>query len=808
MKKFLSILLAALLLVAMAAPAFASGTIDYMVDPYRATSETVITGNGTEDDYYDNLTPAQQQGFAAWLQATYNTNRVGQNYNRLAEWKNATMASSGSPTPTPTMAPIATPVPNATAVPAPTTGPDGKPFITLNAAQSQQMQNHTYNVYEMFKGIIDETSGKMSVTGWGDSITDPAAFIEALKADDKFLSDSNDPTTNAFKDATDAASVAKVLSEISSGVNHPMAVEFAKVANDFLGQPVKVLTNANPYAEVDPGYYLIKDVDPNTAGSTDDFTSANILEVVKDVTIQPKGTVPQSGKGVTSAATAPTEMENKKTDTADIGDTVYFTLSGTVSNQVRSYDEYFYEFEDHLSDGLTFKQIEGIYIKNGTNNVYQYQNAGTANTLTQGNLTWTVVTPDAKDNPAEDGLFERTGTDPNYTYAPTADQTPQSGKTYVKIGITENTQFALTTPANVAPASGTPENGGGVLKVTMPDLRKLSGNGLLGGETIVVVYSAVVNKNAIQGGVGNSNEVILNYSNDPNNKNKGKSTPSESTVFTVELDVEKINASSRQTKLKGAEFQLVRESTGGVREYAVLTRDTEFKKNDADPAEQLYYPVTYTWNAATKKWDETVDRTQEVTTADATLVDTGWTADDTAKPNVTGANKKVPTATTGEYTITGWVPAAANATTLSTELDGDYCPIKIKGLEYNADYILVETKAPAGYTVPAAPGNETTVKITATSSGTTADTNSDDVFKLENLQLKVLSGDADNGTANGTTSTGDNDAGTVGMSILNSNDLTLPTTGGIGTTIFYIVGALLMFGAAVTLVARRRVGAK
>ncbi|MCD0069530.1 LPXTG cell wall anchor domain-containing protein, partial [Streptococcus agalactiae] len=32
----------------------------------------------------------------------------------------------------------------------------------------------------------------------------------------------------------------------------------------------------------------------------------------------------------------------------------------------------------------------------------------------------------------------------------------------------------------------------------------------------------------------------------------------------------------------------------------------------------------------------------------------------------------------------------------------------------------------------------------------------------------------------------------------------LPSTGGIGTTIFYIIGAILVIGAGIVLVARRR----
>ena len=54
------------------------------------------------------------------------------------------------------------------------------------------------------------------------------------------------------------------------------------------------------------------------------------------------------------------------------------------------------------------------------------------------------------------------------------------------------------------------------------------------------------------------------------------------------------------------------------------------------------------------------------------------------------------------------------------------------------------------------------------------------------------------------------DAGTIELpcQITNTQGAELPSTGGIGTTIFYLIGAVLVIGAGVLLVTRRRMKAE
>lgn len=96
----------------------------------------------------------------------------------------------------------------------------------------------------------------------------------------------------------------------------------------------------------------------------------------------------------------------------------------------------------------------------------------------------------------------------------------------------------------------------------------------------------------------------------------------------------------------------------------------------------------------------------------------------------------------------------------------------IKGLDAGT-YILKETTVPAGYNKCA----DTTVDITAT-------------------HVEA----ADGASATTTLSSDSN----VTNTIENKQGSTLPETGGMGTTIFYVVGAILVLGAGILLITRRR----
>lgn len=57
-------------------------------------------------------------------------------------------------------------------------------------------------------------------------------------------------------------------------------------------------------------------------------------------------------------------------------------------------------------------------------------------------------------------------------------------------------------------------------------------------------------------------------------------------------------------------------------------------------------------------------------------------------------------------------------------------------------------------------------------------------------------------------SDGNVNEGSVKVTVENNQGSTLPTTGGMGTTIFYVVGSILVLGAAILLITKKRMSAR
>ena len=116
--------------------------------------------------------------------------------------------------------------------------------------------------------------------------------------------------------------------------------------------------------------------------------------------------------------------------------------------------------------------------------------------------------------------------------------------------------------------------------------------------------------------------------------------------------------------------------------------------------------------------------------------------------------------------------------------DATGATFSFKGID-DGTYVLVETTIPAGY------NGWDAVEF---------DIEAEHEAESDDPQLTSLTG--------GDLVSGDfKDTGIITTNIENKQGATLPSTGGIGTTIFYIIGAILVIGAGVVLVTRRRMSA-
>ena len=126
---------------------------------------------------------------------------------------------------------------------------------------------------------------------------------------------------------------------------------------------------------------------------------------------------------------------------------------------------------------------------------------------------------------------------------------------------------------------------------------------------------------------------------------------------------------------------------------------------------------------------------------------------------------------------------------VGSELKGeDMTTFTWSGLD-DGDYKLVETTTPAGYNTIA------DIEFTISAGHVDGDI----------PYLNTLSGNVTSGTATFTAAVND---GSLSTDVVNNSGTQLPSTGGIGTTIFYVLGSVLVLGAAVLLVTKKRMSTK
>lgn len=111
------------------------------------------------------------------------------------------------------------------------------------------------------------------------------------------------------------------------------------------------------------------------------------------------------------------------------------------------------------------------------------------------------------------------------------------------------------------------------------------------GETITVVYTATLNKDAVIGMNPNTNKAVVEYSNDPKSDGTGKSEPSIVDVHTFDFTIYKYYLKDQSNKedktaLAKAEFELYKGNTEGT------AADEQAKVNIVDEGNGVYRQAT------------------------------------------------------------------------------------------------------------------------------------------------------------------------------------------------------------------------
>lgn len=166
---------------------------------------------------------------------------------------------------------------------------------------------------------------------------------------------------------------------------------------------------------------------------------------------------------------------------------------------------------------------------------------------------------------------------------------------------------------------------------------------------------------------------------------------------------------------------------------------------------------------------------------------------DSSKKPLAGAAFELSKKVNDGYTRVALVNATQNTEGKYTLSNETVTKFEWKGLD-DGDYMLTEVITPAGYNTIAP------IKFTV---------NADHTITWEgenrNTILTSLTGNAATGDI---TFTANDDKTELATNVVNNKGSELPTTGGMGTTIFYVVGSILVLGAAILLITKKRMSAR
>lgn len=699
---------------------------------------------------------------------------------------------------------------------------DGKGTIVF---EGETPGTHTYVAYKIFKGTAKDkntnfnpSTGKATLdnTDWaveglgtkistaiGNLITTAGtnsdiSKVSGLTAWEKTLVQSfaefDDEDAHAWvakADLSNAVSVSQILGTVDNDTPLAQAFatlvatkakdwELAKLTTTTIGEEEKGFD----FSTTGDGYYVIVETEVANAagrkpGDKVEAMSYYLLGVVSasadKLTVKVKADAPTLEKKIKENTKTSTyedsddhsaghnwnyvdeddESQNpygdRYNDTADfsIGDTVPFQLYSTLPSEkaLSYYETYKYIFHDELGKEFTLLDTAGNEV--------------------------TI--------PAE-AISEETAVSINNVFTIKCGDTPITSKFEVKVYKDANGKVHITLACDDIISA-------------FKALGIEAKNGVY--DQITVAYDARLNTNAVIGRNGQNNEAWLEYSHTPTSEGKGehgdedtKETPHDKVVaFTYGTQFTKVDKDTGEN-LDGAKFYLSKqvelEDGTVVTAYAVLAPGTGPNTTGKD--------VIVDWVYASKGTD--------------------GVKDDGVK--IVGGSLELKDATDNEkYDGNEWV--SLNGLTYNNAENKKPTQVESKnggkfefiGLD-DGEYDLWETKAPSDIYVIGDDGKHFTLTVIADTSNSQTD-NDIDGTELQYAKLSFNSSDVDwdynfDGLADESyRDDGVNDGILVGV-VENTSTSELPSTGGIGTTLFYLGGGALVAVAGIALITKKRMG--
>jgi fimbrial isopeptide formation D2 family protein/LPXTG-motif cell wall-anchored protein len=282
--------------------------------------------------------------------------------------------------------------------------------------------HHDFKAFQIFKGDVSEDNQKISNVEWGSSIiTNSDDFLAELKKDSTIGGE--------FENATTAQDVLAVISKWHDSDNNSIA--FARFVCHYLypdanANPQPYISGGGdmvPIPEGGAGYYLVVDTTYFQPGDSYHAYNSFLLKVNKgkfNLQIKPKYVKPTVEKKVYDNNDISSAGGWGSSADHAINEKFKFQLIAKLpASDDRAYDyydKYTVCFNDTLSKGITFDNLDKVEIANGDGSTSQVIDAANYTRTPNGSQSFTLTIDNVKTCAAAAGLNLNDGATITVTY--------------------------------------------------------------------------------------------------------------------------------------------------------------------------------------------------------------------------------------------------------------------------------------------------------------------------------------------------------------------------------------------------------